>query len=120
MSALAEPDAFRHPLPRLCRGAPAPCMRCVARGPGGGRRIRRIMEDASTMTNLKPWQLTSSELAREIEAQEAAIAELPLDSEDYKAERAQPGELYGERDQRKRLSARIMGAAGQQFPDDAS
>jgi hypothetical protein len=66
------------------------------------------------MTNLPAWQLTTAELAREIGALEASSGELPPD------DHGRLGQLYRERDARKRLAGRMLSTAGQRFPEDAS
>jgi hypothetical protein len=67
-------------------------------------------------TALPPWQLTTSELAREINALEASPRECPPDAGEHADGRL--GALYEERGERERLSARLAQTAGQQFPDD--
>jgi hypothetical protein len=61
-------------------------------------------------TALPPWQLTTSELEREIRSLEAS-------PDAGEADRSRLAALHVERDGRKLLAARLM-TAGQQFPDD--
>jgi hypothetical protein len=102
------------PLPG-CPG-PAQGMRRAGPGPpGASGRIGRITEAATAMkTALPPWQLTTSELAREINALEASSAGRPPDAD----EDGRLGALYEERGERNRLAARLAQTAGQQSPDD--
>jgi hypothetical protein len=65
-----------------------------------------------------PWQLTTSELAREIEALEASPRKLPSADGEHDEERL--AQLYAERDARKRLADHNVRAPARQFPDDAS
>jgi hypothetical protein len=66
-------------------------------------------------TALPPWQLTTAELAREINDLEASPDEGPADHGEPAHGRL--GALYEEREARERLAARLAEAAGQ-FPDD--
>jgi hypothetical protein len=71
------------------------------------------------MTTLRPpWQLTTSELAREIEALEASLRTSPSADGGHDEERL--AQLYAERAERKRLADRGVRVTTQQFPDDAS
>ena len=65
-----------------------------------------------------PWQLTTSELAREIEALEASPRELPSAGGEHGEGRL--AQLYAERDERKRLADHNARVPARQFPDDAS
>jgi hypothetical protein len=67
-------------------------------------------------TALPPWQLTTSELAREITTLETAPTGRLPDAGDQSGGRL--AALYQERDGRKRLAARLAETAGQQCPDD--
>jgi hypothetical protein len=67
-------------------------------------------------TALPPWQLTTSELAREINALESSPDESPRDA--YEHADGRLSALYEEREERERLSARLAHTAGQQSPDD--
>lgn len=67
-------------------------------------------------TALPPWQLTTSELAREINDLEASPDEGPSDHAEPADGRL--GALYEEREERGRLAARVAETAGQQCPDD--
>ena len=66
-------------------------------------------------TALPPWQLTTSELAREINNLEASPDEGPTDYGEPTDGRL--GALYEEREECERLAARLAEAAGQ-FPGD--
>ena len=98
-------------VPRLLR------KRCVAREPGppgASGRIGRITGSRIVMkTALPPWQLTTSELAREINALEASPDGRPPDSGNH----GRPGALYEERDRRKHLAEHLAETAVL-FPDD--
>lgn len=70
-------------------------------------------------TALPPWQLTTSELAREITALETSPDGRPPDAGEQADGRL--GALYEERDGRARLAAHLAEtAAGQHFPEDES
>ncbi|WP_300608666.1 hypothetical protein [Trebonia sp.] len=67
---------------------------------------------------MPPWQLTTAELDREVESLEASIRDLPPDEGEHELRRLT--QLYAERDERRRLSGRILRPAERRFPDDAS
>jgi len=68
-------------------------------------------------TALPPWQLTTSELAREIKALETSPDGRPF----HAGEHSRLGALYEELDGRKRLATRLAEtAAGHQLPEDES
>ena len=67
-------------------------------------------------TAMPPWQLTTSELAREITALETSPDGHRPDAGEQADGRL--GALYQERDGRKRLAARLAQTVGQQCPDD--
>ena len=67
-------------------------------------------------TALPPWQLTTSELAREIDALEAPPDGRPPDAGEQSDGRL--AALHEERDGRRRLAAHLAETAGQQLPDD--
>jgi hypothetical protein len=89
-------------------------------GAGAARRIgthRTHHESRIVMkTVLPPWQLTTSELAREISALEASPDGSPSGSGGQPDGRL--AALHEERDVRQRLSEHLAERAGRQFPDD--
>jgi hypothetical protein len=72
------------------------------------------------MTDWKPWQLTSTELARQIEDLEAEVAHVAQGTEAYENLRGRLGELRAEAEQRKRLAVSHLEMAASHYPDNAS
>jgi hypothetical protein len=72
------------------------------------------------MTDWKPWQLTSAELAREIEDLEVEVAHVAKGTAAYGNLRGRLEELYKEADQRKRLAVSHLERAATHYPDNAS
>jgi hypothetical protein len=71
-------------------------------------------------TDLKPWQLTSAELAREIEVLEVEVAHVTEHTAADRKLRGRLNELYAEADERKRLAASRLETAASHYPDNAS
>jgi len=76
------------------------------------------MEDADDRATRPPWQLTTSELSREIEELEASGAGLAPDEGGREAGRLT--QLYAERDGRKRLADHNLRKDDRQGVDEAS
>jgi hypothetical protein len=72
------------------------------------------------MTDWKPWQLTSTELARQIEDLEVEAAHVAEGTEAYRNLRVRLGELHAEADQRKRLAVSRLETAASHYPDNVS
>jgi hypothetical protein len=71
------------------------------------------------MTDWKPWQLTSTELTRQIEALEVEAAHVAEGTEACGIFRGRLGELYAEADQRTRLAVSRLATAASHYPDNA-
>ena len=69
-------------------------------------------------TQMPPGQLTTSELAREITALEAAMRNLPAGAHGQRGGRLEA--LYAERAERNHLAVGYLRAAQRHFPDGAS
>ncbi len=70
-------------------------------------------------SSLPPWQLTTSELEREIKALEASPDDGPPQNA-HTPDGGPLGALYAERHGRAQLAAHLVKKAGQHFPDDES
>jgi hypothetical protein len=72
------------------------------------------------MTDWKPWQLTSSELARHVADLEAEVARVEQGTKACRNLQERLAKLHAEADQRKHLAARDLETAASRYPDDAS
>jgi hypothetical protein len=72
------------------------------------------------MTDWKPWQLTSSELARQVADLEAEVARVAQGTKACRNLQERLAKLHAEADQRKHSTARHLETAASRYPDDAS
>jgi hypothetical protein len=72
------------------------------------------------MTDWKPSQLTSTELARQTEDLDVEVARVAQDAQAHRRLPERLGELCAETDQRKRLAVSHLESTVSHYPEDAS